>query len=186
MKNDMRVILTKRLLKEGLLRLLETTPISKITVTELCKESGINRATFYKHYEMPIMILREIAFDYAFQMKNIYTNEVKIGHSKERALEAMLMYPLDKKEDIKILFSEHAEHTISGFMLEIVKDFVTNDNTLLQEKVKVDMKDYYLYAVLTSYAFFGLLESWIVRDIDKTPKEIVAILRNALGELISL
>lgn len=50
MKDDQRVTLTKRLLQEGLLRLLETKEIDKINVTELCRESGINRATFYRHY----------------------------------------------------------------------------------------------------------------------------------------
>ena len=52
-KENQRVILTKRLLYEGLLRLLEKKELHKITITELCAEAGINRATFYKHNSTP-------------------------------------------------------------------------------------------------------------------------------------
>lgn len=60
MKDDQRVALTKRLLQEGLLRLLEEKDIDSIHVSELCAESGINRATFYRHYNEPRDILRNM------------------------------------------------------------------------------------------------------------------------------
>lgn len=60
MKDDQRIALTKRLLREGLLRLLSKTDLNKISVTQLCIESGINRATFYRHYEEPRDILNDI------------------------------------------------------------------------------------------------------------------------------
>ena len=63
MKDDQRIALTKRLLREGLLRLLSKTDLNKISVTQLCIESGINRATFYRHYEEPRDILK-ILFRY--------------------------------------------------------------------------------------------------------------------------
>lgn len=62
MKDDQRIALTKRLLREGLLRLLSKTDLNKISVTQLCIESGINRATFYRHYEEPRDILNDIKY----------------------------------------------------------------------------------------------------------------------------
>ena len=50
MKDDQRTKLTKRLLREALLLLLEKNDINKIAVTQLCQQAGINRATFYRHY----------------------------------------------------------------------------------------------------------------------------------------
>lgn len=63
MKDDQRIALTKRLLREGLLRLLSKTDLNKISVTQLCIESGINRATFYRHYEEPRDILNDIKYE---------------------------------------------------------------------------------------------------------------------------
>ena len=63
MKQDLRVAVTKRMIQEALIRLLKNKPIDKIKVNELCEESGINRATFYRHYETLQDILREIEAD---------------------------------------------------------------------------------------------------------------------------
>ena len=63
MKDDQRIALTKRLLREGLLRLFSKTDLNKISVTQLCIESGINRATFYRHYEEPRDILNDIKYE---------------------------------------------------------------------------------------------------------------------------
>ena len=50
-KNEnQRIKLTKRLLKESLLKLLTEKNIKKISVSELCQTAGINRSTFYNHY----------------------------------------------------------------------------------------------------------------------------------------
>ena len=52
LKENQRMVVTKRMLKEWLLR-----PLDNIHVNELCRESGINRATFYRHYETPQDVL---------------------------------------------------------------------------------------------------------------------------------
>ena len=88
MKTDMRVILTKRLLREGLLSLLKEKPLSRITVTDLCQASGVNRATFYNHYETVPMILRDILREYAEKIEQTFRSEMSAGHSEEAALEA--------------------------------------------------------------------------------------------------
>ena len=65
------------MLREGMLRCMESKQLSRITVSDLCKESGINRATFYNHYDSPSMILRELAYEYANQITAIYESRLK-------------------------------------------------------------------------------------------------------------
>ena len=60
MNKNQRVMLTKRLLQEALIRLLKRKPLEKINITELCEEAGINRATFYRHYTLPGEVLYEM------------------------------------------------------------------------------------------------------------------------------
>ena len=67
-KINQRVALTKRLVHEGLLRLLEKEPVESINVSELCREAGINRATFYKHYYSPHDVLAEIESNFAMEL----------------------------------------------------------------------------------------------------------------------
>ncbi len=60
MELHQRVVVTKRMVKEGLMRMLEKKPLEKINITELCQEAGINRTTFYRYYELPRDILTEM------------------------------------------------------------------------------------------------------------------------------
>ncbi len=179
MKTDMRVRLTKRLLKEALFRMIAEKPISKITITDLCAEAGVNRATFYKHYDSPVMILREISWDCANEMKAI-SEKYTQGKRKDyrAALEACMTYLYERRAEIRLLFSENAENYVNGFVLEIVKDYLANNKEYLRKKVEGNEEDRYLYAVMNAAAAYGLLEVWLVNDLDKTPKEIAAILES--------
>ena len=47
---DRRTRYTRRTLKEALLELMQEKPYNRITVTEICRRSQINRGTFYLHY----------------------------------------------------------------------------------------------------------------------------------------
>ena len=47
---DKRVKNTTKALKQTLFDMLEQMPLSKITVTSLCKQAGVNRVTFYHHF----------------------------------------------------------------------------------------------------------------------------------------
>lgn len=49
-KENRRTRLTKRLLRESLLELLQEKPVDHITVKELCECAELNRSTFYAYY----------------------------------------------------------------------------------------------------------------------------------------
>ena len=51
------------MIKDALLELLQNTPYEKITVTALCKQSEITRATFYLHYNNIDNVLDELLDD---------------------------------------------------------------------------------------------------------------------------
>ena len=72
---NQRVKLSKIMLKNALVELLETKPINKITVYELCRSAEINRSTFYKYYGEPQDILNEIVNELLEKTAIIVKNE---------------------------------------------------------------------------------------------------------------
>lgn len=58
-KNETKYQNTARLMDEALVQLLEQKDYALITVTEICKKAGVNRSTFYLHYEGIPDLLRE-------------------------------------------------------------------------------------------------------------------------------
>ena len=62
-KINQRILLTKQLLKNSLMELLETETIHKVSIKTLCEHAGINRSTFYKYYGSQYDLLKEIEQD---------------------------------------------------------------------------------------------------------------------------
>ena len=57
---DLRIQRTKNSIKEAFIELRRRKPIEKITVTELARHAGINKATFYLHYSDIYALSEEI------------------------------------------------------------------------------------------------------------------------------
>lgn len=64
LKEDLRVIKTKRNIKSVMIELLKKKPVEKITVTELSAQAMINKGTFYLHYSDIYALYHEIIMDY--------------------------------------------------------------------------------------------------------------------------
>ena len=67
-----KVLFSQELLHQALLALLKEKPLGKITVRELCLKAGVNRTTFYNHYQSPEDILRELVQQYVFSLSTLF------------------------------------------------------------------------------------------------------------------
>ena len=63
-RENRRVQMTKRLMKDALLELLEQRELSNISVTAICETADVHRSTFYKHYKDPADLMRDLEQDY--------------------------------------------------------------------------------------------------------------------------
>lgn len=72
-KMDRRTIYTLNVIKDSLLELLDSHPFEKITVTALCKQAEITRATFYLHYNNLTEVL-DSALEDALELTENETN----------------------------------------------------------------------------------------------------------------
>lgn len=73
-KNETKYLNTARLMNEALLILLEKKNYEFITVKEICEKAGVNRSTFYLHYETMDDLLSE-SIEYIISKRNSLYNE---------------------------------------------------------------------------------------------------------------
>lgn len=180
MKENQRVAVTKRMLKEGLLRLLEKKPLEKIHVNELCRESGINRATFYRHYETPHDVLGELEMDIVGEiLDNISRLRPKTIQEAQKILESFCVQIYEHADIFKVLFrcssDEDIRHKLTifyGQLWELRKDE--------REFASMDEETVMMIITILGGGCYCLLRYWIEYDIPKTPKEIAAILCNVI------
>ena len=79
-KNESKYFNTAIKMDEALITLLEKKDFEYITIKEICTTAGVNRSTFYLHYENTIDLLRETAryiLDKHFAYYSPRTKEIK-------------------------------------------------------------------------------------------------------------
>ena len=70
--SENKVLFSQELLHQALLALLKEKPLNKITVRELCLKAGVNRTTFYNHYQSLEDILRELVQQYVCSLSKLF------------------------------------------------------------------------------------------------------------------
>ena len=88
-KEDLRILKTKACLYRGLMNLMKTKPFEDIKISEICKESLINRSTFYDHFNDKYELIESLMNDNIELMKilldhiksniDIYSSAIKIN-----------------------------------------------------------------------------------------------------------
>ena len=67
---DLRIIKTKKNIKNSFLALRSDHPLKKIRVTKLCETAMINKSTFYKHYQDVYDLSEKIENETIFSILN--------------------------------------------------------------------------------------------------------------------
>lgn len=171
---NQRVEITKRMLKEGLLRLLKITDIQKISITELCRESGINRATFYRHYSTPHDLLLEISMDILEETEQCFGTLENINDS-QKYLTSLCRYFYENADIIQILIRNHSDsdfsHILDKFYQNMLKTVhKSTPNPLL------DNDSIKLLSTCFAGGVYFLLRRWLMEDINKTPEEVAELI----------
>lgn len=174
-KEDQRVTLTKRLLREGLLRILENnSDINKISVTELCRESGINRATFYKHYEAPRDVLADIEKKINNDLMTL-TSDMDNDQPLVNSLEKICTYLYNNSEMVKILIRCNSDSHLERNFSEM-QQTICHFNKNLSEDKQLDQDSIRLVSAFLCNGSYNLIRIWLTEEINKSPKEIAALI----------
>ncbi|MDD7739343.1 MAG: TetR/AcrR family transcriptional regulator [Fusicatenibacter sp.] len=170
-KENQRIALTKRLLKESLLQLMTQKNIQNISVKELCETSGINRSTFYNHYSCPADILTEIESTVIEDLEAIWKKEFEKGYwPLNKRIEALCTYIMEHHDLFKLLLRD--SDTSSGFPALLMKAThvrMTYERVFSYAKSE-DNKQ--LMTTFLSNGTYYMIRQWVLEDIPKTPKEI--------------
>ncbi len=173
-KENQRIALTKKLLQEGLLRLLDQKTLDRISVTELCRESGINRATFYNHYNSPLDLLNSIEDKIAQELKVIIGNTA----TPEEAilnLEAMCTYFYNNARTLLTLHKCNGDSKITHALYNLNYNFQL-PRLNMKHASNVRLEGVHLISVFFYTGCYNLLLEWQEKEIPATPKEIADLM----------
>ena len=166
-----RVRMTKRLMKDALLELLERKNLANISVKELCETADVHRTTFYLHYTDPADLLREIEQDFLDQIPT--PPKVIDEPSQEQLLEATTAffdYIRQNGSTTRILFSESAE---SSFSLRLVEYLCSGYIPVGETTDALSARFLKLYI---ANGTVGMLREWVDQDFSITSRRIAEMM----------
>ena len=180
LKENQRIALTKKLLQEGLLRLLDVKTLDSISVTELCRESGINRATFYNHYNSPQELLTDIENRMTTLLKEIIGGP-KNGKELLPMLEQICIFFRDHGQTVMILHNCHSDVEITATLYELNQSFqlynLSDRYTSTIGKETLHMVSVFFYT-----GTYNILLEWIRRGCILSPREIAELMLQLASE----
>lgn len=184
MKPNQRITLTKRLLCETLLRLLDKKPLDKISVSELCRESGINRATFYRHYDTTRDVLLDMELEFT---KKLYSDfYVTAPDCIPDSLTALCRYLYDNSHIIKTFIRNNSEEDLTLLVNNMFRSFIEDKRDAVSLPAGFDREDLKLITTCIAGGGYFMLRQWLMDDIEKTPEEISGLVLSFISHTPSL
>ncbi len=159
--------MTRRLMKDALLDLLERTDLSGISVTAVCEAADVHRSTFYKYYREPSDVLRDIEKDVLDQIPvPPPALDPKSQEDLLRATTAFFDYVRDKEKLFQILFSESVNAGFSSRLVDVLcSQFITGIES------EHELPDRYLRLYIAN-GTVGMLREWIASGFSVSSQEI--------------
>lgn len=161
--------ITKKALAASLKKLILEKPFNKITINDITNYCGINRMTFYYHFQniyslMEWTITEDLKI--SFEGTNTYDTWEKRFVDFFIALKKQKTF---MKKVFKSINREHVEKYLSKYAFKLVLDVVNEktENTSLTQEEKEFIAAFY------KCAFVGMIIDWIDEDMKNNPELIV-------------
>lgn len=184
-KAESKYFNTARRMDAALITLLKDKPLEYITVRELCETAGVNRSTFYLHYETIGDLLEETTryllddfLAYFSQDKkeiafNIYSCELdELNFMRSRYLVPYLTYFRDNKE---VFLTALVHNKLFGFDDVYNRMFENIFNPIL-DRFKYPEKDRRYVMMYYLNGMNAIILEWLKNNCDKSINEIAQII----------
>lgn len=102
---DLRIVKTRKYIREAFLELRSKNMLEKIKVTELCELALINKTTFYNHYQDIYALSEEIENETILSIMNSFQHLNDLFSNPDRFMKGLYYAFKSHEEEILTLFS---------------------------------------------------------------------------------
>jgi len=168
-KIDRRVRRTKKLLRQGLTKLMSEKKINKITVKELTDLVDVNRATFYLYYKDIFDMVESIENELFDDFKRAFEKFTNDTASYDNMLSFFIFvfeFVQDNAEMCKILLGPDGDYYFIEKFKNAIKQHQPNmNNTFSQIKL-----NYFRPFIISGC--IGVIQQWLEDDMETSPKDM--------------
>lgn len=185
-KIDLRVIKTKKILFESLLKLMKNRNFEKIKISDICEESLVNRSTFYAHYQDKYELLIELfEEEKKLLLKDLEDND-NIIFSKEYLME-LLSILIDHLDENKEMYEAILANNRNGILIDFLIDAIERDaSERLKNNNGIIDSDIPLDIVVKFYAggLINIVITWITKKEKYSKEELLSYIDKLIPDKI--
>ena len=182
-KESRRIRYTKMVLRESLMELMKTRPISAISIKEICAKADISRSSFYNYYTDQYDLLQKTEEETLAFINNNLNKYAFYKNEKQGALrmvEEILQYVVDNNKSIYVLFSENGNINFQKTLFSSM--YEKNIMKSLTDKLPDEQtKQYYFLFIVTGT--ISLIYHWIKNGMDKSIPELAKLIINITSQI---
>lgn len=160
---------TKRALEQSLKNLLLKKPLTKITVSDITDDCGINRMTFYYHFKDIYDLVEWSCLEDA----KMALEEKKTYDTWQQGLLQIFKAVQENKPFILNVYRCVHREQVEKYLQPLVDQLLLNVINEEAAGITVRDEDKQFIAQVYSYMFIGLMLDWIKDDMREDPQQIV-------------
>lgn len=171
--NDHRTRVTKTLISGAFLSLLQSKPIQSISIRELCAEAGINRGTFYTHYQDIYDLLAQVEEgmlgDLRTALEPIY-DTAESEHSLVDVCASIFQCLKDNADLCTVMLGEYGDPAFLDRLLMMGREATLTAYS--QHFQKAERREIEYFYAFVSSGCIGLLRQWIADGMTLPAMEV--------------
>lgn len=159
---DHRTRVTRMLIRKAFMELLKQKPIQSISIKELCAAAGINRGTFYAHYQDIYVLLEQIEADMVAQLQTLLEpiyESVTEEHFLVEVCTGIFQCLKDNSDICVVMLGDHSDKAFVDRLLALGKD--TCITAYSRYFTGADHRQLEYFYAFVSAGCIGLLRQWI-------------------------
>lgn len=187
-REDLRVIRTRKLLSKALFDLLEDKPFDKISVMDVCSRAMVHRATFYNHYES-----KEHLLEYALDelREELFASSIeKVKYSSEKEMYMSIIGKVidlidENREKILPILKQNSFEKVAEILVSATKrslNYLISNNDYEANYVipKNILIDFFIGGIA------NILINWLLAQAPCTKEELMKYLDVLINDKIYL
>lgn len=160
-KEDQRVRITKSMIREAFIRLMQEKPLPNITVKELCGAAQVSRGTFYLHYLDIYDLLDKLENEMLTELDEMLNTTSVIGYANEPEasaafLEALFGFFERNREMCAILLGDNGDKKFVAGIVESAREKSVRKYLDMYPGVTREQAETFYYFI--AWGFIGLVQ----------------------------
>lgn len=172
-------LITKKAISISLKRLMSKKNLKKITVSDIVRNCGLNRQTFYYHFQDKYDLINWIFYNDV--IKTVVSNKKKYDD-----LDSMMLKMLGIMEGEKSFymqaFNSAGQNTFQAYFFDVTKGLISEILDSMKETKEIEDDDKNFIVEFYTYGLVGIIAQWVRNGMKEAPEKLVSRLRHFIDD----